>query len=93
LPGILLRVRLGTVCVRADAEESGRGCPLLQGGGVDLRNAARLSEEAIEAAFGCFVANEYGARDAGILAYECPQGGMHLTNENLILGEFAPGHP
>ena len=35
--------------------------------------------------FGCPVGNEYGARDAGILAYSCPCGGMHVTAENAIL--------
>lgn len=35
----------------------------------------------IAQAFGCPVINEYGARDGGLLAYECPQGGMHLNVE------------
>jgi len=39
----------------------------------------------IEKAFGCPVINEYGARDAGILAYECPLGGMHITAENAVM--------
>ena len=39
----------------------------------------------IEEAFGCRAVNEYGARDAGILAFECPEGGMHLTTENFVL--------
>ena len=30
------------------------------------------------------VVNEYGARDGGIIAYECPQGGLHLSSENLV---------
>lgn len=36
-------------------------------------------------AFGCSVVNEYGARDAGILAYQCPNGSMHITMENAVL--------
>jgi len=39
----------------------------------------------LEKTFGCRVANEYGARDAGILAYECPCGGLHLTAENAVV--------
>ncbi|MDR1158879.1 MAG: phenylacetate--CoA ligase family protein [Oscillospiraceae bacterium] len=35
--------------------------------------------------FGCPVVNEYGAKDAGILAYECPEGRMHITCENALL--------
>lgn len=40
---------------------------------------------AIALAFGCGVANEYGARDAGFIARECPAGGMHLSAEELIV--------
>lgn len=35
--------------------------------------------------FGCGVCNEYGARDAGFVARECPQGGWHITAEELIV--------
>ncbi|MFM2087042.1 MAG: hypothetical protein RLZZ237_1911, partial [Pseudomonadota bacterium] len=41
--------------------------------------------EQIGAAFGCLVANGYGGRDAGFIAHECPEGGMHLTAEDLIV--------
>lgn len=40
---------------------------------------------AIATAFGCGVANEYGARDAGFIARECPDGGLHTTAETLIV--------
>lgn len=39
----------------------------------------------IQSSFGAPVINEYGARDGGIIAYECPSGSMHITEENLIL--------
>ena len=35
--------------------------------------------------FGCPVANGYGGRDAGFVAHECPQGGMHLTTEDIVV--------
>lgn len=35
--------------------------------------------------FGCRVANGYGGRDAGFIAHECPQGGMHLSAEDIIV--------
>ncbi|MGH8684732.1 MAG: phenylacetate--CoA ligase family protein, partial [Nitrosospira sp.] len=35
--------------------------------------------------FGCPVANGYGGRDAGFIAHECPQGGMHITAEDIIV--------
>lgn len=40
---------------------------------------------AISSAFGCPVANGYGGRDAGFIAHECPQGGMHLTAEDIVV--------
>ncbi len=40
--------------------------------------------------FGCPVVNEYGARDAGILAYECPRGKLHCTAENALLEVLHP---
>lgn len=39
----------------------------------------------ISGTFGCGVANEYGARDAGFIARECPHGGLHLTAEEIIV--------
>ena len=41
--------------------------------------------EAIAGVFGCGVANEYGARDAGFVARECPAGGLHVTAEEVIV--------
>jgi len=35
--------------------------------------------------FGCQVANGYGGRDAGFIAHECQNGGMHTTAEDLIV--------
>lgn len=40
--------------------------------------------------FSCPVANEYGARDAGILAYSCPEGRLHLTAENAVIEILDP---
>jgi len=44
-----------------------------------------FQRETIEKVFDCPVINEYGARDAGIIAYECPCGKMHLSAENMIV--------
>ena len=38
----------------------------------------------LENAFDAPVVNEYGARDGGIIAYQCPHGSSHLSAENLI---------
>lgn len=64
---------------------------------VRLKVVASTSEslydfqrEAITKAFSCPVTNEYGARDAGILAYECPDGGIHISAENCVLELLDP---
>lgn len=41
--------------------------------------------EEISRVFGCPVANGYGGRDAGFIAHQCPQGGMHITAEDIIV--------
>ncbi|HOM13367.1 MAG TPA: AMP-binding protein [Rubrivivax sp.] len=41
--------------------------------------------DTIARVFGCKVANGYGGRDAGFIAHECPQGGMHLTAEDVVV--------
>ncbi len=50
--------------------------------------------------FGCRVANGYGGRDAGFIAHECPESGMHITAEDVIVetigedgGALPPGMP
>jgi phenylacetate-CoA ligase len=55
---------------------------------VAFVTSERLYDEqrkAISDVFGCPVANGYGARDAGFLAHECPDGGMHLQAEDIIV--------
>lgn len=40
---------------------------------------------AIAEAFGCRVATEYGARDAGLIANECPAGSLHVPAEGVVV--------
>lgn len=50
--------------------------------------------EQIASTFGCPVANGYGGRDAGFIAHQCPQGGMHITAEDIIVETLDPdGRP
>ena len=44
----------------------------------------------ISRVFGCRVANGYGGRDAGFIAHECPEGGMHITAEDIIVETVRP---
>jgi phenylacetate-CoA ligase len=39
----------------------------------------------IQSVFGCPVGVEYGARDAGLMANECPQGGLHVPAEGMLV--------
>ncbi len=38
----------------------------------------------LEEIFNCKVANEYGCAEQGFIAYQCPEGGMHLQEEMLL---------
>lgn len=39
----------------------------------------------VKKAFGKKMISEYGAAEAGIIAFECPYGNMHITMENVIV--------
>lgn len=41
--------------------------------------------ECIVETFQCPVSNEYGARDGGMIAYECPEGHLHILGEQVIV--------
>ena len=44
-----------------------------------------FERELIEHVFRCPMINEYGACEAGVMAFECPEGKMHITVENVYL--------
>jgi phenylacetate-CoA ligase len=41
--------------------------------------------EFISEVFSAPVANGYGGRDSGFIAHECPEGRMHITDENIMV--------
>jgi phenylacetate-CoA ligase len=41
--------------------------------------------ELISDTLNCPVANGYGGRDSGFIAHECPQGGMHIMADGMIV--------
>lgn len=41
--------------------------------------------EMIADAFSCPVASEYGSRDGGLIAHECPAGNLHILGEHVIV--------
>ncbi len=44
----------------------------------------------VEQVFECPVAIEYGARDAGLMANECPKGGLHIPVEGMLIEIDSP---
>lgn len=44
-----------------------------------------------ERAFGRKITSEYGAAESGLIAFECPAGGIHVNIENVILEQNAEG--
>ncbi|MEX0604299.1 MAG: hypothetical protein WD623_11300 [Marinobacter sp.] len=42
-------------------------------------------------AFGKNISSEYGAAEAGLIAFECPAGGIHVNIENVILEQNEDG--
>ncbi len=49
--------------------------------------------DAIAEFFGVPVADAYGSREAGFIAHECPEGGMHVMAENVIVEVLREGLP
>jgi phenylacetate-CoA ligase len=47
----------------------------------------------LEEVFGCRVVNEYGAAEVGIIGFECADGGIHITSENVYLEVLRDGGP
>lgn len=45
-------------------------------------------QDEVQKAFGHKMISEYGATEAGIIAFECPEGRMHVNMENVILEEI-----
>ena len=60
---------------------------------VAFVTSERLYDEqraVISEVFGCPVANGYGARDAGFIAHQCPQGSLHISAEDIIVETVKP---
>jgi Coenzyme F390 synthetase len=47
----------------------------------------------IERTFGCKVANHYGAREFGVISYECPYNKMHAWEDEFFLEVLKDGNP
>jgi phenylacetate-CoA ligase len=49
-----------------------------------------FQRKTIEAALGCPVGVEYGCRDGGLVALECPEGGLHIAAEGMYVEILDP---
>ena len=50
--------------------------------------------ELISDTLNCPVADGYGGRDSGFIAHECPQGGMHILSDTVVIEILSPqGQP
>ncbi|HET8575940.1 MAG TPA: phenylacetate--CoA ligase family protein [Methylomirabilota bacterium] len=49
-----------------------------------------FQRKVIQTAFGCAVGVEYGCRDGGLVALECPEGGLHVFAEGMCLEILDP---
>jgi phenylacetate-CoA ligase len=47
----------------------------------------------VEEVLGCRTICEYGCSEVGIIAFECPHGGLHLSHESLICEFIKDGRP
>lgn len=50
--------------------------------GEYLEDAVRRKTEEI---FGCTTANQYGAKEVNSIAFECPEGNMHIMSDNVYI--------
>jgi phenylacetate-CoA ligase len=49
-----------------------------------------FQRKTIESALGCQVGVEYGCRDGGLVALECPDGGLHILAEGMVVEILDP---
>ncbi|MGB5834333.1 MAG: phenylacetate--CoA ligase family protein [Thiohalocapsa sp.] len=86
-PRMLFGYPSSLALIARHAESMGRPLSAL-GISVAFVTSERLYDDQqvdIERVFGCRVANGYGGRDAGFIAHACPEGNLHITNEDVIV--------
>jgi phenylacetate-CoA ligase len=69
------------------AEKTGRrvNLPRLRAVFVTGEALSPADRRLLENYFGAPVADCYGSREGGFIAHQCPQGRMHVTDENIVL--------
>lgn len=70
------------LCDQADQYGSWEGLKYIEFTGEFLEASAR---KRVESVFGCHTANQYGTKEVNSIAYECPEGNMHVMSDNVYL--------
>ncbi|MCP5060249.1 MAG: phenylacetate--CoA ligase family protein [bacterium] len=98
-------LRFGPVSTRSISSGLYRFCELIDELGLDgtrlgIRKAIYTGEafpesqkSLVERVLGCKAISEYGCTELGIIAFECPNGGLHLFHENMIFEYMKEGRP
>lgn len=73
--------------LRLDGRELGLQCAVYTGE-VMLPSQKLV----VERVLGCKAVCEYGCTELGVIAFECPAGGLHLSHENLIIEHLDQEH-
>jgi len=84
----LLRFCAGLERLGLDGRQMGIEVAIHTGEGL-----TRTQRDRIEAVLGCPTVCEYGCTELGIIAFECPQGGLHISHDNLLVEFIVNGRP
>jgi phenylacetate-coenzyme A ligase PaaK-like adenylate-forming protein len=86
-PRMLFGYPSSLALVARHARERGRDLTKLgiQVAFVTAEQLYDYQREALAEGYGCRVANGYGGRDLGFVAHECPEGGLHITAEDVLV--------
>ena len=67
------------------AEETGNGIPGLKYIELTGEMLTEHVRQRIKKVFGCYVANHYGSHEVNTIALECPEGHMHIVDNNILV--------
>lgn len=84
----LLRFCVGLERLGLDGRQLGIEVAIYTGEGL-----TQAQRNCIETVLGCRTVSEYGCTELGIIAFECPQGGLHISHENLLVEFIVGGRP
>lgn len=76
----LLRFCTGLERLGLDGRKLGIEAAIYTGEGL-----TRTQRDRIESVLGCPTVTEYGCTELGIIAFECPERGLHVSHENLLI--------